>query len=473
VQTFKTALVVVLLLTVMYGAYVSLTTPPPDNLEELEGLITDLETLEEGDLGIDDGDGASFAISDGELTAGPAFDMGMPATPSSSAESETETKTQTQTPAIPTGVTESLSDAGGASATEWAAPPSDAAPDMAAPPSLAAAGPKSLPKPSAATPDVQIDPTREYPRTGQASFELPDPASLADASISDASSPQPAEMTGASDPASDAPAAQPDRDASPRPAAAVAASTPETPDSESNTERSSPGNRGLANAIKTTDRLVEADQMKEALATLSVFYNSPDLTPEEREQLLQRLDPLAGEVIYSRRHLLEQPHRVGQNETLMEIAAEYDTPWQLLANITGIEDPVVVLPGTELKVVRGPFRAEVNLARSELTIFLGESYAGRFPIEVGSDPAPQPGTYTVQDKQTAKTYYDATGTPIPPGDKRNPFGDVWLDLGKRMSIHGRSSDGASSKSGCISLRPTDAQDLYAILNQGASVTVQR
>ncbi len=468
-QTFKTALVVVLLLTVMYGAYVSLTTPPPDNLDELEGLITDLETLEEGDLGMDSGDGASFAISDGELSDspdfGPAVDMGTPAAPSSAPAGET--------PAIPTGVTESLSDAGAAPATDWAAPEAKQTSGLSAPPSLAAAGPKALPKPSDATPEVQIDPAREYPRTAQASFDLPDPASLGDTSISDPSSASPSDRDGGSSPEEATAAASEDRRPPSDPESLAASEPDASSDAGSDAGKPVPGNRGLANAIKSADRLVEADQMKQALATLSVFYNSPDLAPEERETLLQRLDPLAGEVIYSRRHLLEQPHRVGQNETLMEIAAEYDTPWQLLANINGIDDPVVVLPGTELKVVRGPFRAEVNLARSELTIFLGESYAGRFPIEVGSDPAPEPGTYTIQDKQTAKTYYDATGTPIPPGDSRNPFGDVWLDLGKQMCIHGRASAGAASKAGCISLQPTDAQDLYAILTQGASVTVRR
>ena len=55
------------------------------------------------------------------------------------------------------------------------------------------------------------------------------------------------------------------------------------------------------------------------------------MTGEQRSELLSRLDPLAREVIYSKRHLLEQPHRVGQNETLMDIALIYQVPWQLLA----------------------------------------------------------------------------------------------------------------------------------------------
>jgi lipoprotein-anchoring transpeptidase ErfK/SrfK len=171
--------------------------------------------------------------------------------------------------------------------------------------------------------------------------------------------------------------------------------------------------------------------------------------------------------------LLEQPHRVGQNETLMDIAAKYEVPWQLLANINQIKDPVTILPGTELKVVRGPFRAEVDLTLSELTLFLGDLYAGRFPIAVGSDPAPKAGTYTIQDKQTAKTYYDHAGSPVPPGSPENPYGSAWLDLGSQICIHGSPSPTNPTDKGCISLAADYADDLYGILSQGSSVTIRR
>ena len=130
--------------------------------------------------------------------------------------------------------------------------------------------------------------------------------------------------------------------------------------------------------------------------------------------MLARLDPLAREVIYSKRHLLEQPHRMSRSETLQEVAQAYDVPWQLLANINGIQDPLTILPGTELKVVRGPFRAEVNLTLKELTLFMGDYYAGRFPIAVGNDPLAVEGSYTIQDKQTGKTFYNRSGNPVAP-----------------------------------------------------------
>jgi lipoprotein-anchoring transpeptidase ErfK/SrfK len=234
-----------------------------------------------------------------------------------------------------------------------------------------------------------------------------------------------------------------------------------------------PTQSGLVNAVQQADRQFAADQPAQALATLSLFYHTPGITESDRAALLSRLDPLAGIVIYSRRHMLEQPHRVGQSETLMEVAARYEIPWQLLANINAIEDPVTVLPGTELKVVRGPFRGEVDLTRSELTIFLGELYAGRFPIKVNNEAAPAEGTYTVLDKQNSQTFYDKDGSPIAPDDPRNPYGNLWIDLGQKLCIHGSPNPGDFSPAGCISLRGRDAGDLMGILSQGSAITVRR
>lgn len=232
-------------------------------------------------------------------------------------------------------------------------------------------------------------------------------------------------------------------------------------------------NLGLTNAIQTADRQFLGDKKREALATLSIFYNAPNMTGEQRSELLSRLDPLAREVIYSQRHLLEQPHRVGQKETLMEIASSYQVPWQLLANINQIADPVTVLPGTELKVLRGPFRAEVNLAMKEITVFLGDLYAGRFPVEIGMDPSPKTGTYTIQEKKSNKTFYDRDGSPVAAGNPANPYGSVWMDLGGLLSIHGSPDPTTPTDKGCISLSADLARDLYGILSRGSSVTIRR
>jgi LysM repeat protein len=233
------------------------------------------------------------------------------------------------------------------------------------------------------------------------------------------------------------------------------------------------GPRAYERARKLAQTLLETGKYREALATLSVFYQSPDLTRDEHRELLDLLDPLAGRVIYSREHLVAPPYTVRRNETLTDIAQQYNVPMELLQKINGIDTPDVLVPGTELKVVTGPFRAEVNLQGQELTLFLNELYAGRFPITIGQDPAPVLGDFKIRDKRLDPDYFSMDGRKIAAGNPANPFGSVWLDLGREVSIHGSPMGGADPGRGCISLSPQDADDVYGILSVGSTVRILR
>lgn len=422
-QTIKTAAIVVLLMTVIYGAYVSLTTPPEPLPDEVHQML-----VESDDFDID----AGFPESLDSLGPPPGFD-------------EDDSPIAADTSA---GVTGRLSDQVRTGATgRDRASGSDAAAaseDMLDGQRLASLDGSVLPPVGESEASVAVDRERTYPSTG-GEFVLPDPDR---------------------DDGPDASAAS-KSDAQEGDAKAGDAKERDDEGTESN------GNRGLTNALRVADEQYHAGRKKEALATLSLFYDTPDLTRSQRDELLSRLDPLAREVIYSQSHLLEQPRRVRHKETLVEIASEYQVPWQLLANINHVDDPITVLPGTDLKVVRGPFRADVSLNQGELTLFLGDYYAGRFPVGIGSDPEPELGTFTIQDKRTDKTYYDASGNPVPPESENNPYGATWLDLGGQMSIHGSPDRREPTTEGCISLSGQHAGDLFGILSRGSSVVVRR
>jgi LysM repeat protein len=228
--------------------------------------------------------------------------------------------------------------------------------------------------------------------------------------------------------------------------------------------------RDLAVALKQ----IEESKLRAALATLSPYYSRPELSPDDRAQLIGWLDALAAKVIYSREHLLDAPYQVRGSETLFDIAERSRVPAELLQNINGVNDPRVLLPNTTLKLVPGPMRAEVNLATSELTLYLGDLYAGRFPFTLGNEP-PQPGDFEVKDRQPERTYYGPDGRTIAANDPTNPYGQCWIDLGPSACIHGSPLSAApgAPAMGCISLSPQDARDVYSILGRGARVVVKR
>jgi lipoprotein-anchoring transpeptidase ErfK/SrfK len=115
----------------------------------------------------------------------------------------------------------------------------------------------------------------------------------------------------------------------------------------------------------------------------------------------------------------------------------------------------------------------VNLRREELTVFLGDLYAGRFPLSFGKDPRPKTGVYELVDRRTDRTYYGRNSLSVKPTDPRNPYGGYWMSLGNVMFIHGTAREIASElkDAGCISLAPLDAKHVYSILAKGSQVSI--
>ncbi len=228
--------------------------------------------------------------------------------------------------------------------------------------------------------------------------------------------------------------------------------------------------RAFAAVWRSSLQQIEDEQFKEALYGLSAWLGSPDLTREESEALQQLLDQLAGTVVYSTEHLMEPAYDVRRGERLQDIAAQYHVPWQLLANINGIENPDVLLPGQRLKVIEGPFAARVDLNSRQIVLFLRGYFAGRLPFMPGRDHPPRPGTYYVVSKIVDRIWTDTNGHTVPAGHPNNPYGKYWIDLGDGHCIHGSAP--AGDDRGCVSVSPGDARNLYCILAAGSQVEIR-
>lgn len=229
----------------------------------------------------------------------------------------------------------------------------------------------------------------------------------------------------------------------------------------------------LRRDLAAAEQHVSSGKFKSALATLSQHCTNSNLPSDERAVLFSWLDALAAKVIYSPEHLLAPPHQVRQGEDLYKIAQQYNVEYRLLQSINHreVRDPQVLVPSTELKVVPGPFRAEVSLTTGEIMVFLNDCYAGRFPFVLGDQP-PRPGDYHVIDKRSQqKTYVGFDNRVIPANDPGNPYGGWWISLGGEVAIHGSALTPGAKTLGCISLSPRDAQDVYGILSVGSEVRI--
>ena len=449
-QTLKTAVVVVLLLAVLYGAYTVINQPPPQLPPEVAHMNTEMW---------EDEPAVSFDAApapQGITAFGPSSDS-----PVSQAQ-------MTQPPAL-------LPD--GANATPPPSQSVDAMQPADSSTNQQATAMLDAPQPLSAV--GSADASNEQGATSQATAVAQLPESMLTPENDASTDRLPASNdAGQGSVAEEGAAAQPYGTVQVSGDAPYGGDTPVSNPTSEDTQQASSG-ATLARTFPTdwtkANSLVQEQQYKEALRVLSAHFGSADLTPEEHEQLIGLLDPLAGKVIYSREHLAEPAHKIRGGETLYAIAAQYQVPWQLLQNINGVTNPEVLVTGTELKVVRGPFQAQVDVKRSELTLFASGMYAGRFPISIGSDFNARGGEYQVQAKSTERAYYGPNGQVVPAGHPDNPYGQAWLDLGGDLAIHGSPQNvpRGTTAAGAISLSPRDARDIYGILSEGSKVSIIR
>jgi lipoprotein-anchoring transpeptidase ErfK/SrfK len=233
----------------------------------------------------------------------------------------------------------------------------------------------------------------------------------------------------------------------------------------------------LAPIWSQVERAVADEDFKGALATLSPLYSSLNLPDDQRQKLMQWLNVLAAKVIYSTEHNFSPvPYVIQPNETLADIANRWQVPADLVYNInqTKIFNPEMLEPGTELKKIEGPFRAEIDVSRNVLTLFLGNLFAGQFAVRLGTAGEIAAGSYRVVKKSAeGHTYYDSGGRQFPVGSPDNGYGENWIGLEKGLCLHAISDPSGNNERGCIGLNRKDAKDVFAILSSDSTVTILR
>ncbi len=237
----------------------------------------------------------------------------------------------------------------------------------------------------------------------------------------------------------------------------------------------SPARQQFAEFMAAARQQLDQGKFVEMHEALSAWRGEERLTPDEARQLTELLDQVAGTVIYSPQHFLEPAYRVRPGDTLAQIAETYGVTPQLLAKINGIADPGSLEPGTELKVVRGPFDASIDLDVLELTLSLQGRYAGRFKIGKGNDRPQLEGSYTVREKMIGPTYYGRDGT-VASNDPNNPLGKHWIGLENRVGIHGTNDPnnvGTVDGRGSVCLGDRDVEDVFDILTVDSRVVIRR
>jgi LysM repeat protein len=223
---------------------------------------------------------------------------------------------------------------------------------------------------------------------------------------------------------------------------------------------------------------LDRGELSQALLLLSDWYGDPSLTAAESSEVQELLSQLAGSVIYSRENRLEPPYIVQSGERLEDIAQKYNVPWQLLAKINGLASPEQLQPGQQLKVVRGPFSARIDLSERTLVLMLNRRYAGQFDVQVDPTTSVEEGSWSVNQKLLTPGSVGALNSATTaPSEERSILltntGGVTNQVAILRAAGPASAMAAEPAGRVIQLKPADVQDMFDILSLGSQVTIRR
>jgi hypothetical protein len=169
---------------------------------------------------------------------------------------------------------------------------------------------------------------------------------------------------------------------------------------------------------------------------------------------------------------------VKPGETLDMIAKEYNVTPQLLGKINGIQTPGQLRPAQELKVVRGPFAAVIDLSRNEITLTIDERYAGKFRVTAEPGMKLTDGQWLVDQKVTGSATTAGPSayatTPIA-ADRSIILRNASATAGgaPTLVIAGGSGIGLASNPPALRVSPQDAEEISDILSVGSRVVVRK
>ena len=254
----------------------------------------------------------------------------------------------------------------------------------------------------------------------------------------------------------------------------VGASYERTDPAQSLRQRPEPGviPADVAAQLRTIDEALREDRVLDAHAELSRIYWKHS---EFRDLIQDRIEGTASLIFTTTERQFAEPHFVEYGETLQTIAKQYDVPWMYLAMLNRVS-PEKLQAGQQLKVVRGPFAAVVDLDKFALTVHAHGWYVHRYEIGTGRDQRTPTGEFTVKDKLENPTWYNPDGEVVDADDPENPLGEYWLGLGNHIGIHGTidpDSIGKAASRGCIHLNDDDITEVFGLLGVGSKVLIRK
>lgn len=243
---------------------------------------------------------------------------------------------------------------------------------------------------------------------------------------------------------------------------------------------------------------IEAGELITARKALNDALLAGQLSPEQEATAKAEISALNEKIIFSSRPFADDPfatrYVVKSGDRLAKIAANFDVTVDLLKRINGITDERKLQAGKTLKIIPGPFTAEVSKSKFTIDLWIGppngsgSMFVRSYRVALGKEGNTPLGTWMVEPgkKQKNPKFWGAGGLPpMEADDPQNPLGEYWIALtgtdGEAVGatgygIHGTidpDSIGKNASLGCIRLLNEEVAVVFELLAEGKSTVVTK
>ncbi len=244
--------------------------------------------------------------------------------------------------------------------------------------------------------------------------------------------------------------------------------------------------------------LIRSGDVVQARAILSAGLRSRTLSPAEAEEIRGTLSNMNRGMIFGPEvtpgDTFTRLYEIKSGDALSKLVNRegVKTNWRFVQRINGISDPSRIRVGQRIKLVQGPFHAEVDKASHRADVWLGEGdeavYVTSLPVGLGEFGSTPEGAFRVRrgGKMVNPSWTNPrTGERFAADDPMNPIGEYWIGLDgidphnlqeQGFGIHGTieaESIGQNRSMGCVRLSDEDIALLYEMLTEGNSVVLVR
>jgi len=237
----------------------------------------------------------------------------------------------------------------------------------------------------------------------------------------------------------------------------------------------------------------------DARGLLNRVYDHPLTTANQKAQARTALAELNKTTVFSTKvfdgDAIAYTYTVRQGDTLAALAKRSGCPMDLITQINGLK-ATGLRAGSTIKLLRGPFHAQVNKAACTLEVFARDTDGTKTlllhaRVSVGKNNSTPEGNFRIADKAAKATWYPpasmkaAHPNPVKWGEKGYPLGKDGLFMRltgtepatekfKSIGLHStsdQSSIGQARSSGCVRIGDKDVRQAYNLLTIGSDVKI--